>query len=183
MLALLCCSAAAVNGAELISLSTLTENILVLEFKEGEARRERRGSGIDGKVTKRPLDLGVAMDSASYALADAEGKQVHPLKVHRKSKGTDYARVGAWEIDYVLTHQIYLIFERPLVPQQAYTLRGEGLFEPKQISFGPLRNRSEAVQVNQVGFYPQAESKHAYVSHWLGDGGGLPLKSYFGRTF
>ncbi|RPJ86848.1 MAG: hypothetical protein EHM18_04115 [Acidobacteria bacterium] len=36
---------------------------------------------------------------------------------------------------------------------------------------------------NQVGYLPASDSKHGYVSHWMGDLGGPALDDYSRRAF
>ena len=52
-----------------------------------------------------------------------------------------------------------------------------------KLLFSPQAARSEAVHVNIMGYAPAAPQKFAYVYQWLGDRGGLDLKSYDGSPF
>jgi len=100
-----------------------------------------------------------------------------PTAVHRKSKPTAMARIGGWRFDFPMTHVLYLRLPRPLVVGKGYNIRfAQGLLKDASFSYDPATVRSEAVHVNHVGFRPDAPVKRAYLSCWLGDGGGVTYR-------
>ena len=175
--------AVGVDAAELVGLTIITDQMLCLEIREGRVKHETLGSGRNGKIFREPLDLKKALAAETYKVK-IEGKgELIPLNVHRKSKGMDYARVDDWEIDYVLTHWIYLELPSALTPRKNLVLHSSQLFDAQPFTYGPLRSRSEAIQVNQAGYAPAAEGKFAYLSHWMGSGEGLNVSRFIGRPF
>lgn len=135
------------------------------------------------------LDLKRADSADSYAI---NGKK--PLRVWRKSKPNDYADrrdslfgdplVHLTDPDeYIdkhkretVQHTLYLVAENDFVPGESYVLNfPKGLLDKEEYAFvfDPKAQFSEAVHVSQVGFRPDDPSKRAYLSQWMGKGGGI----------
>ena len=135
------------------------------------------------------LDLALADDTESYLV---NGK--HPKEVFRKSKPDDYAdrRDSLFgdplvhltdPNEYIDTHRretclhvIYLVFDEAFAPGKTVSLSfPKGLFdrESAEFDFDPSKCFSEAVHVSQVGFRPDDPAKRAYLSQWMGLGGGI----------
>ena len=134
------------------------------------------------------LDLEKADDPASYLV---NGKA--PDKVWRKSKPDDYAdrRDSIFgdplvhltdPNEYIDTHRretclhvIYLVCGEEFAPGETISLSfPKGLFDKETVAFvfDPKTTFSEAVHVSQVGFRPDDPAKRAYLSQWMGLGGG-----------
>ncbi len=97
-----------------------------------------------------------------------------PRKVWRKSKPSDFARVGPWQMEAPMLHCLYLVLPRPLTQGKTYTVcfRG-GYLAGQTLHYDPKALRSEAVHVSQVGFRPDDPAKVAFLSCWMGSGGGV----------
>ncbi len=97
-----------------------------------------------------------------------------PVRVHRKSKPTDLARVGQWAYAAPVRHTIYLVLPRP--PREGCTYRLDFEHLPlgfQEFTFDPGRLRSEAVHVSHLGFRPDDPAKVAFLSCWTRSGCGL----------
>jgi endoglucanase len=104
---------------------------------------------------------------------DAEfEKAQHPVKVYRKSKPTDLARIGYWKFDAPVVHTIYLEFNQKIKGGRTYALSFKGKsFPTLRFKHDPFIKRSESVHINHLGFHPDDPVKRGYLSIWLGDGG------------
>jgi endoglucanase len=105
----------------------------------------------------------------------------NPHKVWRKSKPSNMEDpVGGVTVE----HMIYLILDEEFHTSTKYHLQFEkGLFDLDEYEFvhDPMNHRSEAVHVTQLGFRPNDPSKKAFLSQWMGLGGGVQYTGY--RTF
>ncbi len=85
------------------------------------------------------------------------------------------------EQEYPLRHDIFIEFDREFSSGNKYTIH---LNNPSQLpdsitfSFHDHALRSEAVQVNLLGFAPD-DKKTAYLSVWMGEGGSCEYKEDF----
>ncbi|MBE6999392.1 MAG: hypothetical protein E7428_04330 [Ruminococcaceae bacterium] len=141
------------------------------------------------EVKGDPLDLTKADDAQSYKI-----NGITPKTVWRKTKPNDYADrrdslfgdplVHLTDPDeYVDNHRretclhiLYLVNETEFVPGESYTLTfPEGMLDKNNVAFrfDPRTQMSEAVHVSQVGFRPDDPAKRAYLSQWMGLGGGV----------
>lgn len=179
-----------VRASTLVEAQPLTDEIIVLTFRDGEAVRETLGHGHDGKIVSDPLDTRRAMLNSSYTVSSDDDPEfadgIKPIMVGRKAKGTAFARVAQWKLGHVLTHWIYLVLDRPMTSGKSYNvdagiLAGDGV--AVSLLFDEMETRSEAVQVNQIGFVPATPQKYAYLSHWMGTLGGLKLDAYSESVF
>ncbi|MFP4056765.1 MAG: glycoside hydrolase family 9 protein [Candidatus Brocadiia bacterium] len=144
--------------------------------------------GEEGRIVYTPdrrvgprLDTAWADRPASYRLVSTDDPRyadgLRPTAVHRKSKPSDLARVGPWQFRAPMLHVIYLRLPQPLAEGKSYTLRFDGAALPQQsFVWAPRRMRSEAVHVSHLGFRPDDPAKVAFLSCWLGTGGGLVYK-------
>ncbi len=119
-------------------------------------------------------------DSRTY-LIGAEGDPgfpslQHPQAVYRRTAPSDMVQTGVWSFEWPQEHTLYLRFPAPLKTGATYRIRFDESFLPEIIyHHDPQRNRSEAVQISQVGFRTDDPVKWGYVSTWMGDGGGVSL--------
>lgn len=115
----------------------------------------------------------------SYALTSpsdpAYANPVAPRQVHRKSRPIDLAETGPDSYSAPpLLHSLYLHFTSPIREGHTYRLRLHGGQLPDQtLQFRSEQTRSEAIHVNTLGFHPADGRKIAFLSTWLGSGGGL----------
>jgi endoglucanase len=145
--------------------------------------------GKDEKILYTPdravgpkLDTAWADMPASYAIRCAEdpnyaGDGTPPVAVHRKSRPTDFARVGPWQMEAPMEHTLYLRLPKPLVVGRGYLIcfRGGHLIATS-FTWEPAKLRSEAIQVSHLGFRPDDPAKVAFLSCWMGSGGGVTYK-------
>ena len=118
-----------------------------------------------------------ADDPANYTVTSADdpayARPVRPLSVHRKSKPTDWQQPKKGGL--VWRHVVYLVLPSPLKPGRTYVVKLSGInvrTPSITLAFDPAHVRSESVHVNQVGFRPDDTRKRAFLSLWMGDGGG-----------
>lgn len=168
----------------------------MVHFDEGEVIHHKKGQKRnEEQVIIDPLNVAVASQATTYRLSSADdpayAQPKSPLRVNRKSKGTDFAWfVDRWEgraindrPDHTKEHWIYLALPAPLQPGKSYSLSLGELGETQKFRFDLAKSRSEAVHVNLVGYVPTAPEKFGYVYHWMGDGGSLDLKAWEGKSF
>ena len=118
---------------------------------------------------------------ASYAVSSpddpAYAEPRRPAAVHRKTKPMDSGRVGPsdpWRFDSPTETVVFLRLDEPLEEGRRYTVFFHGKpLEPVSFTYEPARLRSEAVHVSHIGFHPDDPVKLAFLSCWMGDGGGL----------
>ncbi len=114
------------------------------------------------------LDTAAADDTASYLV---NGKK--PIAVYRKTKPNNIVDPIN---EYTYLHRIYLVCEDMLVPGEEIMISIKtGVFEQGEmaVSFKPEILMCEAIHVNQVGYRKDDPSKKAYLSQWMGLGGGI----------
>ncbi len=177
-------------SAQLVSVTPLTDRILVVHVDEGYVIHHGKGQKrSDEKVVIAPLDVVLASKPEQYKVASA-GETFQPVSIARKSKGTDFAWfVDSWvdgravntRPDHTKEHWLYLHLPKPLREGQTYTVSTPT--GAADLTYRSTSSRSEAVHVNLLGYVPAAPKKFAYVYHWMGDGGSLDLKSYAGKAF
>ena len=186
-------------ASEVKDVLPLTESIVLVHFDDGYVVHHKKGQKrSDERVVVQPLDVAKAQDPASYTVSssdDASFGTAKPLRVSRKTKGTDFAWfVDAWidgravnnRPDHAKEHWIYLHLPRPMAEGKTYVVRAPGLASNGSswtVRYDAAKLRSEAVHVNIVGYSTQAPRKYGYLSHWLGDGGPLDVRPFVGRRF
>lgn len=74
-------------------------------------------------------------------------------------------------------HHIFLKLDQPIGSRDALSIEGPLALE-FTLPFSDEYLETPVIQVNQVGYNPQATGRYAHVSGWLGDGGGLPLAGF-----
>jgi endoglucanase len=109
-----------------------------------------------------------SQDDQTYA------STLNPTSVFRKSKPTDMARVGQWEFKFPVAHVVYLKLPSALKAGKKYQISFPGSqVESVSFQYQPNVTQSEAVHVSQLGFSPNDPAKIAFLSTWMGNGGGL----------
>jgi len=191
-----------VRAYDRVEALPLTERILMVHVKEGHAVHHQKGQKrTEGeRIILTPLDAAAACRAEAWTVScpnDAKfASGVHPEKVGRKSKGTDFAwMVQGWDPakncalnkdpDHAKDHWLYLMLPHPLTPGKTYTVQSDralGL-EPLTLAYSFEKSRSEAVHVNLMGYIPDSPAKYAYVYHWAGDLGSVDLSALKGRSF
>lgn len=133
-----------------------------------------------------PLLLVEADDPANYGVTSPDdptfAQGVAPVGVSRKSKPDDWQQPTQPGI--TVRHSVYLRLPRPLSPGRTYVV-SLGYVNTEQpqatLQFDPATAWTESVHVNQVGFRPDDPLKRAFLSLWMGGGGGYDFPA--GLTF
>jgi len=131
------------------------------------------------RVVGDKLDLAWADAPTSYGIRCPDdpnyaGDGTAPTAVRRKSKPSDFARVGPWQMEAPIEHHIFLRLPKPLVVGREYLIcfRGGHLLATG-FTWEPAKLRSEAVHVSHLGFRPDDPAKVAFLSCWMGGGGAV----------
>ncbi|MFC1582988.1 cellulase N-terminal Ig-like domain-containing protein [Planctomycetota bacterium] len=132
----------------------------------------------EDRLAGRMLNTGWADQAAYYRISSKDDpayeKAAAPLKVFRKSKPSDFGRWNGWPYKAPIRHILYLKLPQPLTSGRTYALSFEDNRLPSQtIRFDPAVLRSEAVHVSHLGFRPDDPAKVAFLSCWMGSGGGV----------
>jgi len=185
------------SASDLKNVSVLTDQILVLHFSDGYIKYHGyHQKGADDVTVKDELDVDSAKKLTSYYLSSSDDPAYqtfnNPIRIGRKSKPSGMSMKcmpndkNRCMSDYVLKHFIYLFLDKPLQPGKNYLLKTGRLAKNQNeytLKYNPSETRSLAVHVNQLGFVPDAPVKMAYISHWMGDAGGLDLDQYSNTKF
>ena len=130
---------------------------------------------IDEGVTGAPLQAAYADDPANYLIVSTDdtayAQGARPQAVYRKSAANNEAP----DRYFPQEHHIYLRLSSPLSLGKSYEIRVSKLnVDPAAIAYrhDPARVRSEAVHATQAGFRPDDPAKVAFLSLWMGTGGG-----------
>ena len=124
------------------------------------------------------LDMKWSDNKASYWIESATDaryrRKLRPVEVHRKSRPTGVARTDDWKFEAPMEHHVYLALPHPLRADAKYEISFAGdRFGKREFVYRPLMLRSEAVHVSHIGFHPDDPAKVAFLSCWMGSGGGL----------
>jgi endoglucanase len=117
----------------------------------------------------------------SYAISSSDDPNYRdgtsPVNVYRKSRPSDLARVGL-TFEAPMEHVLYLKLPAPLKKGKNYTVSFKLSDLPQYaFTYDPMKLRSEAVHVSQIGFRPEDQPKVAYLSLWMGSGGPLDYQA------
>ncbi len=188
------------RSADVVEVLPLTDSIVMVHLDEGHIQHHKRGeSRNEDQVIISPLDIAQATQASSYSLASLDDKEFpsdsRPTDISRKSKGTDFAWfIDKWENgravndrpDHTKEHWIYLFLPAKMHRGKTYVLKTGSIAKNGaewKFVFDELKTRSEAVHVNLLGYQPDAPQKFGYVFHWMGEKGGVDLKSYKDAKF
>ena len=100
--------------------------------------------------------------------------ELKPAAVHRKTKPTDLARVTHWQFISPTVDTVYLKLGRRVAGGEKVQVRNtRDTSLSAAFTWKPRETRSEAVHVSHLGFRPDDPAKVAFLSCWMGTGGGL----------
>ncbi|MEO0351943.1 MAG: glycoside hydrolase family 9 protein [Cyanobacteria bacterium P01_A01_bin.15] len=126
------------------------------------------------RVIGPQLNLECVDTPDDYQIATSDGTPISPISIHRKSDIRGMARTGPAEFDWPMVHTIFLKMPEVLTPGETYRFDFAGnALQDTEFVYKPEQTRSEAVQVSHLGFDPDDPAKVAFLSTWMGDGGGL----------
>lgn len=173
-------------SAEIVKVSPLTDRILMVHVDDGYIIQPGYGQARgDAEVFIDPVDSESLTEISNYLLLSSDDpnyeKETHPLEAGRKSKPTEVHNLWPPPQTHANEHWVYLVLPHKLKKDRYYTLQvnlpveGITTFE---FRFDEYEHFSEAIHVNQVGYFARNVEKYAYVSHWMGDMGPLELDDY-----
>jgi len=133
------------------------------------------------RIAGKQLNTGVAEEAIFYQISsttdDNYREAVTPEKIWRKSKPTNWTTYR--EIDtvqfYTAKHFLFLKLPQLLKTGHAYLISLQALQLNRPAIYyvhDPDHVRSEAVHVSQIGFRADDPDKNAFLSVWMGKGGG-----------
>jgi endoglucanase len=129
------------------------------------------------------LDYAWTDNPANYSLAPDGGDAapVRPTAVYRKNTPEMSEWVAGGVVKGTSRTDLYLKFPKPLTPGTTYHItlnpKGSPLGEKLTFKFDDARLRTEAIQVNQAGYHPRDPKKTAFLSLWIGSGGGVDFSA------
>ena len=134
------------------------------------------------RIVGKDLDSDAADQTSSYLISSPGDNNfniaVKPEKVWRKSKPTGWTD-ESWQLSKkqfsTSQHLIYLKLPHALKIGQAYLINMPALNLNRSAAYyvyDPVYSRSEAVHVSQIGFRSDDPDKNAFLSVWMGSGGG-----------
>lgn len=179
-----------VQSSDLVEITAVTDNILMLHFDDGYVEHFGLGQGDnDDSMTRNPFSTVKGTKTTSYLISsDLDENYIvpkEPIKVGRKSKGKDFTR--NWpDLPYVSEHFIYLTLPFTLKQGISYKLELDRLAKNSDewyFVFDLFSMLSETIHINQIGYAPKSPAKFAYLSHWMGDTGPLNLDDYSESQF
>ncbi len=136
------------------------------------------------QFTGDPLLTFVAAEASNYRVSSVEDAAyrtaAQPTAVYRKSKPLDWAQPGR---GFIMRHTVLLRLPHPLQKGRSYSVSLGALnTDVSSVKFTPDASRvpSESVHVNQIGYRPDDPVKRAFLSLWLGTGGGYKFPSGLG---
>ncbi len=139
------------------------------------------------KLEGEPLNLEWVGNATNYTLSSGDetaGDVQQPLQVFRKTNPQIWEWTDKGKEEGSVRHEIYLKLPRALTPGKRYTLNfgaGSPFAAPVSFLFDDTQLRTEAIQVNQLGYHPRQAEKVARLFQWMGDGGGVDYGAF--KTF
>lgn len=108
-----------------------------------------------------------------YQLIDgSDFEEITIHAVYRKTKPNGDNQITG---EKTFRHQLYLKLAESLEEGCSYQIVIKGIGEDyyeNSITYDPRKMTNEAIHVNQIGYRPDDPFKRAYLSLWMGDGGG-----------
>jgi endoglucanase len=192
-LLLLCLVFGALNlyASDLVEFLPLTDSILMVHFDDGHVVYHKVGQARDNEqVVVDPLDTAAASKAVSYSITSTDDAAYatakNPLKIGRKTKGTEWSTKGDRSNNHAKEHWVYLFLPSALQAGKTYTVATGSLAKNKTsatLTFDAKKVRSEAVHVNLVGYSTAAPEKYAYLYHWMGSQGSCNMAGFAGKKF
>jgi len=179
------------EAGDLRSVSVVAERIIELYLVDGHIIHYGLRGNWDGRsniVFHAPLDTAAAETASRYAITsedDADfARAVVPSRVDRKSRVIDVNSTSR-EPKFIFGHWIYLTLPKALKSGKTYRIALDnvaGNMQAYELVMDALRHRSSSIHVNQVGF-AEVSPKYAYLSVWMGTGGGADFSALEGKPF
>lgn len=182
-------------AAQLVDVSVLDRDILVVHLSDGDVVHDEGGSGEIITRHTPELNATAAAATASWTLTSADDASYgasgqHPSFCYRKTKLGGHAQMewigNDFRYEYTYEHWIYLQLPSSLQQDASYTLIIDPTIHSDVLSQSftcdIFENRSEAIHVNLVGYVSNTPHKAADLYHWMGDGGARDYTSFEGNA-
>jgi endoglucanase len=192
---------------EIVSVSMLTDKIILFDFDEGYMDHPNQGQPI-GTINpfKKELNISQASNTINYSISSTQDAAYatakNPSTINRKTKADDFANVcQGWgnipfynklgclntSNDHIKVHQLYLTLSTSLSSGKSYSLvvtnaafNGSKTFN---FTYNNDTNKSPVFHVNNIAYSTEAAEKYGYLYYWMGDGGSLNLAPYASNNF
>ncbi len=155
-------------------------NILQLVLAEFEIDASTQATAWDND--------GLVWQYGEWSITRADGTPIEVVEVFRQTVPS-----GVWKMDLTTDdpnvpdygstrvvdadHHIVLVLDEDIGSREILNIEG-----PRGLQFIlPFSDQyleTTVIQLNQVGYNPNATERYAYVSGWMGDGGGLDLSNF-----
>ena len=148
------------DGKHVGFLTGSREQMLPVEKVVGDELQELLVDRAEGYAVR-------SSDDSAYS------SPTRPVEVYRKSKPTNHTHPDR---DAAMAHRVILKLPEPMKEGATYTIELSGVNtkqETVEYTHEPRNVRSDAIHASQVGYRPGDPLKVAYLSTWLGTGGGL----------
>lgn len=177
-------------ASDIVEVLPLTSKILLVHFDDGKVT-------YPNSLSVNRLVTADADNVTSWTFSSSDDADfisgIKPLKIGRKTKGTEYVKDVPWGGNssdprtkpWASEHWVYLVFDKEMKSGKSYTLNTGELAKNGAVwtfVFDEKNLRSEAVHVNTLGYAPDAP-KYGYIYQWMGSLGNLDLSSYSGKKF
>lgn len=129
-------------------------------------------------VAKPMADPSILQKTMSFNLSSTSDMEYKtgssPEIVFRKTHPYNIGRISTWEFASSSAHGLYFKLPHPLKEGSTYTLSFPSLsLKPYKFTMKSDHLVNESIHVTQIGFRPDELAKVAFVSCWMGDGGGV----------
>ena len=109
-----------------------------------------------------------------YQITTSDGTRIKPTQIYRKSKIDSVVQTDSWAFEWPMVHTLFLELPEALTVGETYQFDfAKDFLQDTEFVYQPEQTRSEAVQISHVGFEPDDVAKVAFLSTWMGNGGGL----------
>ncbi|MBT9313548.1 glycoside hydrolase family 9 protein [Leptothoe kymatousa] len=109
-----------------------------------------------------------------YKVITSDRTKLTPKNIYRKSNIRAMAETASWKFEWPMVHTLYLELPEDLVVGETYKINfGKKGIQNTTFIYKPEQTRSEAVQISHLGFDPDDPAKVAFLSTWMGNGGGV----------
>lgn len=189
-------------AADLLRVLPVTDEILMLHFKEGHI--DYNGVRSDGTYEPQTenrvyfselIEPAALTNSTRYRISSRNDSNYraerNPVTVGYKAKGTEFNGPNKTP-PYLRDYWVYAVLPDRMQSGKTYTVHVGDLAENLNeytFAFDERRLRSPAIHISQAG-YPSDAPKYAYFSQWMGTlntpqhpGGALDLSHYTNGTF
>ena len=128
------------------------------------------------------FDNGPIWQNGNWQIRKKDGSIISVNNIYRNSYAVNmpyYFLNGQSEDNffYDIDHRVFLVLDNNLSQKEILSIEG-----PFNLNFTLLFSdnylETDVIQVNQVGYHPDATKRFAYVSMWMGDGRGMDFTDY-----